>query len=162
MELIAAADKNWAIGRDGKLLCHLPGDLKYFKEKTTGKTVVMGRKTLESLPGSKPLPNRRNIVLTKDLSFEKEGCEIVHSVDELFDILGEEPVMVLGGASVYEQLLPYCDSCYITKIDACFDADTYIANLDEKDDFQLEWHSQPMEENGFTYRFTRYDRKTDI
>ena len=70
--------------------------------------------------------------------------------------------MVMGGASVYEQLLPYCDSCYITKIDACFDADTYIANLDEKDDFQLEWHSQPMEENGFTYRFTRYDRKTDI
>ena len=137
MELIAAADKNWAIGRDGKLLCHLPGDLKYFKEKTTGKTVVMGRKTLESLPGSKPLPNRRNIVLTKDPSFEKEGCEIVHSVDELFDILGEEPVMVMGGASVYEQLLPYCDSCYITKIDACFDADTYIANLDEKDDFQL-------------------------
>ena len=145
MELIAAADKNWAIGRDGKLLCHLPGDLKYFKEKTTGKTVVMGRKTLESLPGSKPLPNRRNIVLTKDPSFEKEGCEIVHS-----------------GASVYEQLLPYCDSCYITKIDACFDADTYIVNLDERDDFQLEWHSQPMEENGFTYRFTRYDRKTDI
>lgn len=69
MELIAAADKNWAIGRDGKLLCHLPGELKYFKEKTTGKTVVMGRKTLESLPGSKPLPNRRNIVLTKDPSF---------------------------------------------------------------------------------------------
>ena len=127
MELIAAADKNWAIGRDGKLLCHLPGELKYFKEKTTGKTVVMGRKTLESLPGSKPLPNRRNIVLTKDLSFEKEGCEIVHSVDELFDILGEEPVMVMGGASVYEQLLPYCDSCYITKIDACFDADTYLS-----------------------------------
>ena len=88
MELIAAADKTWAIGRDGKLLCHLPGELKYFKEKTTGKTVVMGRKTLESLPGSKPLPNRRNIVLTKDLSFEKEGCEIVHSVDKLFDSMG--------------------------------------------------------------------------
>lgn len=182
MDLIAAADKNWAIGKDGKLLCHLPGDLKYFKEKTIGKTVVMGRKTLESLPGLKPLPNRKNIVLTTDRSFKKEGCEIVHSLDELLASIcfdrekdlpcvqdlpkgqnlktesGEQQVMVMGGASVYKQLLPYCQSCYITRIDQIFDADTYIPDLDNMENFALVWQSEPREENGITYRFTRYDR----
>ena len=146
MELIAAADKNWGIGRDGGLLCHLPGDLKYFKEMTTGRTVVMGRKTLDSLPGGRPLPRRRNIVLTRDLSFAREGCEVAHDLPELFFLLagqdaggnaGGEPVMVIGGAAVYEQLLPYCDSCLITKLEAAFAADTFIRNLDAEADLRL-------------------------
>lgn len=167
MELIAAADKNWGIGREGGLLCHLPGDLKYFKEMTTGRTVVMGRKTLDSLPGGRPLPRRRNIVLTRDPSFAREGCEVAHDLPELFSLLagqdaggnaGGEPVMVIGGAAVYEQLLPYCDSCLITKLEAAFAADTFIRNLDAEADFRLAWQSEPQTENGVTYRFTRYER----
>ncbi len=158
MDLIAAADNNWAIGKEGKLLCHLPGDLKYFKEKTTGKTVVMGRKTLESLPGGKPLPNRTNIILSQDRSFAAEGCIVCHSIDALAKLCGNDEVMVMGGASIYRQLLPYCDSCFITKIDCTFDADTYMTNLDSREDFQLAWESGWKEENGIKYRFTRYDR----
>ena len=162
MDLIAAADRNWAIGKDGGLLCHLPEDLKYFKKMTTGKTVVMGRRTLQSLPGGRPLPDRQNIVLTGNPAFEKEGCIIVHSVDELLSAVSEEDgVMVMGGASVYEQLLPYCESCYITRIDACFEADTHMKDLDRDQDFVMTWQSDVMSENGLTYRFTRYERKED-
>ena len=166
MDLIAAADKNWAIGKEGGLLCHLPGDLKYFKEMTTGKTVVMGRKTLESLPGGRPLQNRQNVVLTGDLSYQKEGCIIVHSVKELLETVnaqGSEDggVMVMGGASVYRQLLPYCQNCYITRLEADFEADVYMPDLDRDRDFVLAWESRPQEENGVTYRFTRYERMND-
>lgn len=161
MKLIVAVDKNWAIGNDGKLLCHLPGDLKYFKEKTTGKTVVMGRKTLESLPGGRPLPNRTNIVLTSDTTFEKEGCVVVHGIDELMTVLenGGRDAVVMGGGSVYRQLLPYCDGCYITKIDGDFEADTYFPNLDEDGEFSLAWESEIHRENGIDYKFTEYERK---
>ena len=158
MDLIASTDKNWAIGRGGKLLCHLPGDLRYFKEKTTGNTVVMGRKTLESLPGGKPLPNRKNIILSRDRSFSAEGCFVCHSVEALLNLCGNDDVMVMGGAAIYQQLLPYCDSCYITKIDCAFDADAYMIDLDERDDFRLAWQSGWMEEKGISYQFTRYDR----
>ena len=158
MKLIVAADKNWAIGKDNDLLCHLPGDLKYFKEKTTGKTVVMGRKTLESLPGGKPLPNRTNIVLTRDASFQKEGCIILNSIEELLEKYQEEDLMVMGGAEIYTKLLPYCDTCYITEIDKEFEADKYIPNLQESPDFEKVWESDVQEEKGITYRFTEYKR----
>lgn len=159
MKLIVAADKNWGIGKDGDLLCHLPGDLKYFKEKTVGKTVVMGRKTLESLPGGKPLPKRKNIVLTRDDSFAKEGCLVVGSIEELLAQYGDEDMMVMGGGTVYKQLLPYCEVCYITKLDAEFDADVFLPNLDEDQNFELTWQSEPHIENGITYHFTEYKRK---
>ena len=112
MKIIVAADKNWAIGREGELLCHIPGDLKYFKEKTTGKTVVMGRKTLESLPGGRPLPNRINIVLTKDKDFEKEGCVIAGSIEEVLRILSdmEGEAMVMGGGLIYRYCLIATDA----------------------------------------------------
>lgn len=90
MKLIAVADKNWGIGKDNKLLCHLPGDLKYFKEKTLGKTIVMGRKTLESLPGGKPLPGRKTIILTRDKTLVNDGVQIIHSIEELLSINDEE------------------------------------------------------------------------
>lgn len=158
MKLIVAADKNWAIGNEGNLLCHLPGDLKYFKEKTIGKTVVMGRKTLESLPGGKPLPARKNVVLTRNRDFAPEGCETVHSIEELLAKYSGEDVMVIGGGEVYRRLLPCCDSCYVTRIDAEFEADTHIPNLDESADFKLVWQSRDNEEKGITYRFTEYKR----
>ncbi|MDO4395946.1 MAG: dihydrofolate reductase [Clostridia bacterium] len=162
MKLILAADKNWAIGNKGRLLCHLPGDLKFFKEKTTGKTVVMGRGTLESLPGKKPLPKRENIVISSNPDYVVEGATVVHSHEELFEYLkGKESdeVMVMGGGRVYKDLLPYCDTCYITKIYESFDADTWFVNLDEMPEFEVAWESDLQEENGIEYRFFEYRRK---
>ena len=158
MKLIVAADKNWAIGKDNDLLCNLPGDLKYFKERTTGKTVVMGRKTLESLPGGKPLPKRTNIVLTRDESFEKEGCVIIHSIEELLEKYGQEDLMVMGGAEIYTKLLPYCDTCYITEIDKEFEADKHIPNVSADPSFEKVWESDEQIENGISYRFVEYKR----
>lgn len=162
MKLILAADKNWAIGNKGGLLCHLPGDLKFFKEKTTGKTVVMGRGTLESLPGKKPLPKRENIVISSNPDYVVEGATVVHSHEELFEYLkgkDSDEVMVMGGVRVYKDLLPYCDTCYITKIYESFDADTWFVNLDEMPEFEVAWESDLQEENGIEYRFFEYRRK---
>lgn len=162
MKLILAADENWAIGNHGDLLCHLSGDLKYFKERTLGKTVVMGRKTLESLPGKKPLPKRRNIVLTSNRDYDGNGAEVVHSRAELEELLKDtdtENVMIIGGGKVYRDFLPYCDTCYITKIYRTFEADTHFVNLDEDNNFEVVWQSGSNEENGISYEFFEYRRK---
>ena len=111
MKLILARDENWAIGKGGNLLCHTPGDLKFFKEKTLGKTVVMGRATLESLPGSKPLPKRTNIVLSANKDYKVEGALVVHSTEELMENLAKyntDDVMIIGGEKVYKEFLPLC------------------------------------------------------
>ena len=157
MKLIAVADKNWGIGKDNKLLCHLPGDLKYFKEKTLGKTIVMGRKTLESLPGGKPLPGRKTIILTRDKTLVNDGVQIIHSIEELLSINDEE-LIVAGCGQIYNQLLEYCDSCLITKLDCSFDADTFLSDLDTSVDFEMIWQSEEQVENGISYRFTEYKR----
>lgn len=162
MKLILAADRNWAIGKDGDLLCHLPGDLKYLKEKTVGKTVIMGRGTLESLPGKKPLPKRENIVISGNPDYAVPGAVVLHSHEELFDYIRDkdsDEVMVLGGGRVYRELLPYCDTCYITRIYDSFDADTWFVNLDEMPEFEIVWQSELREENGIQYRFLEYRRK---
>lgn len=162
MNLIVACDEKWGIGKDGKLLCYIPTDLKYFKEKTTGKVVVMGRSTLESLPKSKPLPNRTNIVLTRKKDLEVPGATVVHSIEELYETVnGYVPgdVFILGGASVYNELLMNCDSLYITKIYADFDADCHIKNVDEIPQFKVVWKSEEMEENGIRFQFFEYKRK---
>ena len=161
MKLILAADEKWGIGRDGGLLCHLPGDLKFFKEKTTGKTVIMGRVTLESLPGKKGLPGRRNLVLTRDETYQAERAEVVSSEEELWSALTGTPtddVFVIGGAKVYQEFLPYCDTCYITKIYADLNADRFFTNLDEDDQFTCEALSDVQEENGIRYQFYQYTR----
>lgn len=162
MKLILAADQNWAIGKDGGLLCHLPGDLKFFKEKTSGKTVVMGRPTLESLPGGKPLPKRENIVLTTNKDYFKEGVIIAHSEAELDALLADrdtDNVMIMGGGKVYRDFLHKCDTCYITKIYASFEgADTHFVNLDATGEFEVVWESDVQEENGIRYQFFEYRR----
>ena len=167
MKLIVATEKNWGIGRDNQLLVHLPGDLKYFKEKTTGKVVIMGRKTLESLPGGRPLPKRTNIVISRNPDFRPEGCIVAASAEEAVKkaqaLAGEgggDQIMVMGGASIYEQLLPLCDTCYVTRIDAELASDCRIPDLDEDPDFEKVWESPVQEENGVTYRFTEYRRIT--
>jgi len=162
MNMIVAADKNWGIGRDGGLLTHLPGDLKYFKERTLGKVVVMGRKTLESLPGGRPLPGRTNIVLTANPFFEKEGCTVVNSLDQLREECAKyepENVMLIGGAMVYNMLMEECDSLFITKIYEEFDADAFIKNADELEDYKVVWASEMQEENGIQYQFLEYKRE---
>lgn len=162
MNLIVAADENWGIGKDGGLLTHLPGDLKYFKEKTTGKVVVMGRATLESLPGGKPLPQRTNIILTRDASFQKEGCIIVHSMQQLLTECAKydpEDVMIIGGEQIYMQLIRQCERLFITKIFASFDADKHIMNVDKMQSFVLACESDVMEENGICYQFLEYRKK---
>lgn len=161
MNLILAADENWAIGNKGDLLCHLSGDLKYFKKTTTGHTVIMGRKTLESLPGKKGLSGRKNVVLTRDENFSAEGVDtICHSIEELMQVLKDDDnAFVIGGAKVYEQLLPLCDTCYITKIYGNFPADAYFVNMDEMKEFKVTWQDELMEDNGITYRFMKYERQ---
>ena len=162
MRMILAADKKWGIGKDGGLLCHIPGDLKYFKERTLGKTVVMGRVTLESLPGSKGLPGRRNIVLTKQEDYMAENAEAVSSEEELWSVLtgvAPEDVFVIGGEKIYKALLPFCDKVYVTKMYQDFNADRFFVNLDEDNDFEAKELSDIQEENGIKYQFFVYDRK---
>ena len=165
MQLIVATEKNWGIGKDNGLLVHLPGDLKYFKEHTLDKIVIMGRKTLESLPKGKPLPNRINIVISRNPDYAPEGCVMAASCEEavakarvLAGEAGEEKIMVIGGASVYEQLLPLCDTCLVTRLDKEIEADRFLPNLDEDPAFRRVWESPVQEENGITYRFTEYRR----
>ena len=160
MNAIVAVDRNWAIGRNGKLLVHLPGDLKYYKEKTTGNVIIVGRKTLESFPGGRPLPNRVNVVLTTDRSYDVEGCIICHSKEEALAAVAEydaEDVFIAGGAEIYRQFMDDCEEFYVTKIDGEFEADTYFPDLDAAG-FRVIWESEPHQENGISYRFMRYGR----
>ena len=162
MKSIVVVDKNWGIGKDGDLLVHLPGDLKYFKEKTLGKVVVMGRTTFESLPGKKPLPGRVNIVLSRDLEFHPEGCIMCRSKEELFKELenyDDDDVMIMGGSEVYRLLLPYCNCHLVTKVDDCYEADCTFENLDLKEDLELVYEGEEQSDNGVIYKYTEYRRK---
>ncbi len=156
MKAIAACDKNFAIGKDGKLLCHIPGDLAYFKRMTVGKTVIMGRKTLESLPGGKPLPKRETIVLSRTLGSTDEYT-VAGSIEEAKQLAGDKEVFVCGGEEVYRQMVPLCDEIYLTLIDEEFDADAHFPQF--TDDFEKVWESDVQEENGHRYQFVQYKRK---
>lgn len=176
MKAIAAVDQKWGIGKDGGLLVHLPGDLKYFQRNTMGKVLIMGRKTLESLPGGKALPGRTTIVLSKDEHYAVRAADgartfLCTSFDEIMATLLtlefsegldlEEDVFAAGGESVYRQFLPYCTEILITKIDAEFGADRHFENLDrlaEKGLLKVASESEPVTENGVSYRFVRYRR----
>jgi dihydrofolate reductase len=161
MNCILAADEKWGIGKNGKLLCHLPGDLRYFKKMTSGKTVIMGRVTLESFPGSKPLPNRRNIVFSRNSSYSPEGVETVHSLDELMPLISktyEDDIFVIGGEKIYNMMLPYCRKCYVTKIKADFGADRFFPNLDNDTSYKRTELSGEHEENGIGYQMFLYEK----
>ena len=161
MNLIAAVDKNWGIGKNGKLLISIREDMEFFKDKTTGNVVVMGRKTLDSLPGGRPLKDRTNIVLTKNKNFEKEGVIVCRSVEELEEKLKEydpESVFCIGGGAIYKMLLPLCDTAFITKIDYAYDADTYIPNLDEDSEWMVAGESDEMTNFDIAFKFVMYKR----
>ena len=160
MNLIVAADKNWAIGKGGDLIYSIPEDMKFFRRMTQGKTVVMGRKTLESLPGMKPLPKRVNVVLSSNRDFAPEGVVMVHNYSELFAELAKYPeddVMLMGGGRLYTDLAKYCRRAYITLIDAETEGvDTFIPNFDELEGWSIESVSGPLEDAGYSFRFATY------
>ncbi|SFH69651.1 dihydrofolate reductase [Pseudobutyrivibrio sp. OR37] len=161
MNLIVAVDKNWAIGKDNKLLVSIPDDMKFFRETTTGKVVVMGRKTLESFPNSKPLPNRVNIVLTRDMNYEAKGAVIVHSKEELNEELkkyNSDDIYIIGGESIYRMMLDACDRAFVTYVDYAYDADTYFPNLDEMSDWKLAEESEEQTYYDIEFYFRTYTR----
>lgn len=161
MNLIVAVDKNWAIGNGNKLLVSIPQDMKFFRETTMGKVVVMGRKTLESFPGGQPLKKRTNIVLTRDKNYRVKDAIVVNTVDELLLELGkydEDEIYVIGGESIYRQMLPYCKTAHITKINHEYEADTYFPNLDEDDEWVVTGVSDEQTYFDLEYEFVRYER----
>ena len=162
MKLIVNVDKNWAIGNGGNLLFHLSQDMKFFKSHTTNNIVVMGRKTLDSLPGGRPLPNRRNIVLSRDPAFCREGVTVCNNGGELALLLRDvaDDVYVIGGESIYRDLLPFCDTAYVTKVDAAAEeADAFMVDLDQSPDWVISDESDVMEEKGIKFRFVTYKNK---
>ena len=162
MNAIAAVDANWAIGNKNRLLTSIPADMKFFREKTMGHVVVMGRKNLESFPNGLPLKNRVNIVLTANRSYKVKDAIIVHTKEELLEELKKydsNELYVIGGGSIYEMLIPYCDTAYITKIDHAYAADTYFPNLDQMDEWEMTEVSEEQTCFDLEYVFAKYERK---
>lgn len=162
MNLIVAVDKNWGIGKGNKLLVSIPADMKLFQQETIGKIVVMGRKTLESFPGGMPLVNRTNIVLTQNKDYRAKGALVVHDLEELLAKLANYPtqdIYVIGGDSVYRQMLPHCNTAHVTKIDFAYEADAYFPNLDAMDEWEITASSEEQTYFDLEYTFVKYERK---
>ena len=161
---ILSIDKKYGIGKNNDLLFHLPLDMKFFRETTKGHMVFMGENTLLSFPGSKPLKNRVNVVLSQDQTHNYEGCENVHNFDEFIKILkknGENSdVFVIGGASIYRQTLPFVDKVLLTKVDADGGATVFFPNLDEDPNFECVDEGIPIQDGDYSIRFTTYVRKS--
>lgn len=164
MNLIVNADKNWGIGRENQLLVHIPNDMKMFRQTTTGKVVVMGRKTLESFPNGMPLPKRTNIVMTTDQDYDGRGAVVVHSEEELFEELKkyvDEDIFIIGGESIYRMMLPYCDTAYVTRLDYAYDADTYFPDLDALEEWEIVKESEEQTYFDLEYVFVKYQKRND-
>lgn len=161
MNIIASADNNWAIGKNNELLIRIPQDMKRFRQMTTGNVVVMGRKTLESFPNQAPLKDRINIVLTANPNYEVKGAVIVHSMDELQEELqkyNSEDIYVIGGDSIYRQMLDLCDTAYITKIDYAYEADAHLPNLENDPAWSLTEESEEQTYFDVIYTYQIYKR----
>lgn len=162
MNVIVAVDNNWAIGNKNQLLIRIPNDHKHFREETTGKVVVLGRKTLETFPQGLPLKNRTNIILSKDPDYQVKDAIVVHSVEELLEELkkyNDEDIYIIGGDSVYRQMLPYCNVAHVTKIDREYEADAYFPNLDEEEDWEITADSDEQTYFDVAYEFLKYERR---
>ncbi len=161
MILIASADENWGIGREGDLLFSIPEDMRFFRESTTGKAIIMGKATLLSLPRSSPLPKRRNIVLSTTLG-EVEGAEVYETKAEALaavaDLAADE-VFVIGGAAIYKEFLPECDTAYITRIYKDGNADKFLPNFDELADWEKASESELKNHEGIEFKFITYKKK---
>jgi len=167
MDLIAAVDKNFGLGKRGGLLFSIPEDMQYFKEKTLGRQVIMGRKTLLSLPGGKPLKGRENLILSRHMETAPEGVELFASREALFAYLlahpKEESPMVIGGAEIYALLLPYCHYAYITRVDLRDEeADCFLTDLEALPRWRLKEISAPHEYEGLRYCFCLYENESPL
>ena len=158
MDLIVAVYEDWGIGKDGTQPVALSADRKFFCQTTRGAAVIVGRKTVEDFPGQQPLPGRKNIVLTKQ-DMELPGFTVCHSPEEAKNAAGTENVFVIGGGSIYRQMLPMCQKAYVTKVHCTVESDTYFPNLDEADQWQLKEILQSGEENGIAYEMCLYEHK---
>lgn len=162
MNCIVAVDRNWAIGNKGKLLVSIPADHKMFRQETLNKVVVYGRKTLETFPLSQPLDRRTNIILSRNQDYEVKGALVVHSVEELLKELENYPsedVYIIGGDSIYRQLLPYCDIAHVTFVDFAYEADAFFPNLEEDPDWEVTAESDEQTYFDIPYTFVKYERK---
>ena len=159
MELIVAVYDDWGIGRDGTQPIALSADRKFFRETTRGCMVIAGRRTIGDFPGGKPLPGRVNVALTRN-NIEIPGFTVCHSPEEAMELAKTaERAMVIGGGSIYKQMLPYCDTAYITKVHVTPESDTYFPNLDEMEDWYVAESLMAGEENGISYEVLLYKRK---
>lgn len=162
MNLIVNVDKNWAIGYKGRLLVSIPEDMKFFRSETTGKVVVLGRKTLATFPGGLPLKNRTNIILTRNPDFTAKGAVVCHDVEEALEELKKYPsedIYIIGGDTIYRQFLPYCNVAHVTRTDHAYDADAWFPNLDEDPDWELTGQSGEKTYFDLEFTFCRYERK---
>ena len=165
MNLIVAVDNNWASGCKISLLVSIPADHKMFRQETTGKVVVLGRKTLETFPQGMPLKNRTNIILSTNPNYQVKDAIIVHSKEELLEELkkyNSEDVYIIGGESVYRMMLPYCDVAHVTKIDHEYEADAYFPNLDEMKEWKVTADSEEQTYFDIAYQFVKYERIHDM
>ncbi len=160
MKLIAAVDNNWNIGNEGGLLFSIPRDMQFFRSTTSGKVVVMGRKTLDSFPGGKPLKNRVNIVLTRNAGFKREGVNVCTDVESALEMLSgydTDDVYIIGGESVYRLFLPYCDCALITHVDAVAPkSDKQFPDLSKMPEWYCAEKSEVIEDNGYKITFCKY------
>lgn len=158
LSIIVAADVNNVIGKDNGLIWHLPNDLRFFKEKTTGHTIIMGRKTFESV--GRPLPNRRNIIITRNREMKLEGCEVVASLEAALALCRpEDENFIVGGEEIYRQSLPLSEKVYLTRIDHAFDGDRYFPALSEDWILVRETSGTVDEKNAFPHRFQTFEKK---
>ena len=161
MNMIVAVDANWGIGNKNNLLVRIPADHKMFRNETTGKVVVLGRKTLETFPNAKPLPSRTNIILSTNPDYRVKDADVVHSIEELLENLkqyNDEDIYIIGGASVYEAMLKYVDTVHVTKIDHEYEADAFFPNLDKDENFRITAESDEQVYFDITYSFVKYER----
>jgi len=161
MNMIVAVDENWAIGNKGELLVRIPNDQKVFRMETTGKVVVLGRKTMDTFPQKQPLPNRTNIILTRNPRYEVKDAIVVHSIEELLEELKnypDEDIYIIGGDSIYKQMLPYCDVAHVTWIEHEYQADSYFPNLDKDPEWVMTEESDELTYSDIAYYFRKYER----
>lgn len=162
MNIIAAVDNNWAIGNHGSLLVNIPNDHKQFRQMTMGKVIVYGRKTLATFPQEQPLAGRTNIILSADPNFQVRGAQVVHSLEELLrelECYESDDIYIAGGESVYRQMLPYCDTAHITRIDYSYQADSYFPNLDEMEEWSITADSEEQTYFDLEYVFLKYEKR---
>ncbi len=165
MNAIVAVDNRWAIGYKGALLVRIPMDQKFFRDTTMGKVVVLGRKTLETFPNGLPLKGRTNIVLSANPDFHVKDALVVHSKEELLEELkkyNSEDIFIIGGSSVYDMMIPYCDLVHVTKIDYTYQADAYFPNLDEEPNWQITGESDENTYFDLEFTFYRYENSSPV